>query len=61
MKNSRQELQDAFSKLQGAQICLKHAMENVEKSNNKRQIEHTLSSVDEAVFAASNAIANYQE
>lgn len=61
MINSKEELKDAFSKLQSAQICLKHAAENAEKLNNKRQIQNTLSSVDEAIFAASNAIANYQD
>lgn len=61
MKNSKNELKDAFSQLQSAQICLKHALQNAEKQNNKHQIQNTLSAVDEAVFAASNAVANYQE
>lgn len=61
MKNAKQDLQSAFSQLQSAQLNLKHALENVEKPNNKHQLQNTLSAVDEAVFAASNAVANYQE
>ncbi len=61
MKNSRQHLTDAFAQLQNAQLNLKHALTTVEKQNNKQRIEATLSAVDEAIFSASNAVANYQE
>ena len=61
MKNSKDELKDAFSQLQSAQISLKHALQSVEKQNNKHQIQNTLSAVDEAIFAASNAVANFQD
>lgn len=61
MKTAKQDLIAAFSQLQSAQLSLKIASENVEKLNNKHQIQNTLSAVDEALFAASNAVANYQE
>ena len=61
MKNAKSQLNEAFSQLQSAQMNLKHALETVEKTNNKRAIQSTLSAVDEAVFTASNAVANYQE
>lgn len=61
MKNSKDELKDAFSQLQNVQSCLNHALKNVEKQNNKHQIENTMTYVKEAVFAASNALANYQD
>ncbi|HJG96524.1 MAG TPA: hypothetical protein K8V90_05415 [Romboutsia timonensis] len=61
MKNSKQHLTDAFSQLQDAQINLKHALDNAEKLNNKERIQSTLSIVNEAVFAAANTVANYQD
>ncbi|SCH75575.1 hypothetical protein [Romboutsia sp. Marseille-P6047] len=61
MKNSKDELKDAFAQLQSAQSCLNHALKTVEKQNNKHQIENTITYVKEAVFAASNALANYQD
>lgn len=61
MKTAKQDLTAAFSQLQSAQISLKVAMEHVEKQNNKHQIQNTLLAVDEAVFIAGNAVANYQE
>lgn len=61
MKNSKEELKDAFAQLQNAQSCLHHALKTVEKQNNKYQIENTMTYVKEAVFAASNALANYQD
>ena len=57
MKNSKQHLTDAFSSLQDAQINLIH---NSEKLNNTERIKSTLSLVNEAVFAAANTVANYQ-
>ena len=56
MKNSKQHLTDAFSSLQDAQINLRHALDNSEKLNKS-----TLSLVNEAVFAAANTVANYQD
>lgn len=61
MKTAKQDLVTAFSQLQRAQLSLKIAAENVEKQNNKYQIQNTLSAVDEALFAASNAVSNYQD
>ena len=61
MKNAKSQLNEAFSQLQNARINLKSALETVEKQNNKRAIQTTLSAVDEAVFTAANAVANYQE
>ena len=58
MKNSKQHLTDAFSSLQDAQINLRHALE---KLNNTERIKSTLSLVNEAVFAAANTVANYQD
>ena len=55
MKNSKQHLTDAFSSLQDAQINLRHALDNSERINS------TLSLVNEAVFAAANTVANYQD
>ena len=61
MKNAKSQLNEAFSQLQNARINLKSALETVEKQNNKRAIQTTLSAVDEAVFTAANAVANYQD
>ncbi len=61
MKNAKSQLNEAFSQLQNARINLKSALETVEKQNNKRAIQTTLSAVDEAVFTAAHAVANYQE
>lgn len=61
MKNSKQHLTDAFANLQNAQINLKHALDNSDKLNNKERIQSTLSLVNEAVFAAANTVANYQD
>ncbi|MGL5313302.1 MAG: hypothetical protein ACRC92_08640 [Peptostreptococcaceae bacterium] len=61
MKNAKSQLNEAFAQLQGAQMNLKHALETVEKQNNKRAIQSTLSAVDEAIFTAANAVANYQD
>lgn len=61
MKNSKDELKEAFSQLQSAQCCLNHALKTVEKQNNKHQLENTMTFVQEAVYAASNALANYQD
>ena len=61
MKNSKQHLTDAFAQLQEAQINLKHALDGAEKLNNKERIGNTLSLVNEAVFAAANTVANYQD
>ena len=61
MKNSKQHLTDAFSSLQDAQINLRHALDNSEKLNNTERIKSTLSLVNEALFAAANTVANYQD
>ncbi|MGL6106468.1 hypothetical protein [Romboutsia sp.] len=61
MKNSKSHLNEAFAQLQDAQLSLKHALDNVEKQNNKRALQSTLSAVDEAVFTAANTVANYQD
>ena len=61
MKNAKSQLNEAFSQLQNARINLKSALETVEKQNNKRAIKSTLSAVDEAIFTAARAVANYQE
>lgn len=61
MQNAKSHLNEAFAQLQDAQIHLKHALDTVEKQNNKRAIKNTLSAVDEAIITASNAVANYQE
>lgn len=61
MKNAKSHLNEAFAQLQDAQMHLKHALDTVEKQNNKRSIQSTLSAVDEAIFTASNAVANYQD
>ena len=61
MQNSKQHLTNAFSSLQDAQINLKHALNNSEKLNNKENIKSTLSLVNEAVSAAANTVANYQD
>lgn len=61
MKNSKDELKDAFAQLQSVQSCLDHALHTVEKQNNKYQLENTITYVKEAVSAAGNALANYQD
>lgn len=61
MENAKSHLNEAFAQLQDAQIHLKHALNNVEKQNNKRAIKNTLSVVDEAIITAANAVANYQD
>lgn len=61
MKNAKSQLNEAYSQLQSAQLNLKHALATVEKQNNKRAIQSTLSIVNEAIFTASHAVANYQE
>lgn len=61
MKNAKSQLNEAYSQLQSAQLNLKHALSTVEKQNNKRAIQSTLSAVNEAIFTASHAVANYQD
>ena len=61
MKNSKQHLPDAFYSLQDDQINLRHDLDNSEKLNNTERIKSTLSLVNEAVFAAANTVANYQD
>ena len=61
MKNSKQHLNEAFSKLQDAEINLRHALDNSEKLKNKQRIKSTLNLVNEAVNDAANTVANYQD
>ena len=61
MKNANSQLNEAYSQLQSALLNLKHALATVEKQNNKRAIQITLSIVNEAIFTASHAVANYQD
>lgn len=59
--NSKEHLQSACDEIKSASSSLHEALGNVEKDNNKQQIQRTLSAVEKAVFAAANALSNYQD
>lgn len=59
--NSKEHLETAFSQIKSASSCLHEALSNVEKDSNKQQIQRTLATVEKAVYAAANAISNYQD
>ena len=60
-KNAKQHVQDVAEGLQNAQNCLNSALGSVEKPENKKQIENTLKSVDEALKKAKTTLSNYIE
>jgi len=60
-KNAKQHVQDVSEGLQNAQNCLNSALGSVEKPENKKQIEKTLKSVDEALKNAKTTLSNYIE
>lgn len=61
MKNAKQNVMEVCSQLMCAKNELTQALRTVEKETNKRQINTTLAAVENAISAANNTIANYQE
>lgn len=59
--NSKEHLQSACDEIKCASCSLQEALGNVEKDNNKQQIQNTLAAVQKAVYAAANALSNYQD
>lgn len=48
-KNARRYVQDSFHSLQEAKNCLEHALQTVEKSDNRERIEQSLQAVENAL------------
>ncbi|MBO1627836.1 hypothetical protein COE15_18475 [Bacillus cereus] len=48
-KNARGYVQDSFHSLQEAKNCLEHALQTVEKSDNRERIEQSLQAVEHAL------------
>lgn len=59
--NSKQHLQNACDEIKNASSYLNEAICNVEKNNNKRELQQTISAVEKAMYAAANALNNYQD
>ncbi len=59
-KNAKQHVADVTNHLQNAKNCLNNALRNVEKPENKQQIQDTLNAVDGALQSASATLTNYK-
>lgn len=59
--NSKDHLKNACDEIKSASSYLNEAICNVEKNNNKKELQQTLSAVEKAMYAAANALNNYQD